>query len=428
MENNTQYSELYDILVDKLNNPAVNWSDIAEVRERYGVHENLDTLRKGSKLFYEFLNAGWRMIPPDKDSTPITKEVITINSDKTETSEKSITVDDETKLKDSEYLLRAHGYDPKLFELTQAKNSKWDNGVKTLYASKITVKPIVSDYLAPEEINRIFENIKPIDGSKLPETHISQTADKLLVVSLSDLHLNLKASMMITNNEYDCTTAKTLATKVVNDIIKNINKNEIEKIIFTIGGDMLNADNQNNTTTKGTPQDCEKHLFEAFEDVLDVVYVALYYLMSIAPVDIVYIPGNHDETVGWFLAKVLEAAFADEKQVTVDTSPLPRKYYVYGNTLLVFAHTAKEKELPAIIADEGREYWGQVKYTDVFLQHLHSEQVLVENHNMRIQRLPTISGMSKWTNDNGYKGRRMNKAFIYDCKDGLKNVLYTAID
>ena len=425
---NAHYSELYDVLVDKLNNPAVNWNDVAEVRERYGVHENLDTLRKGSKIFYEFLNAGWRMIPPEKDNVAVTKETVTINADKTETSEKSITVDDETKLKDCEYLLRAHGYDPDLFEITSARNSKWDNGVKTLYASKITVKPRVPDMIKPEEINKLFEKIKPLDKSKIPVTKTNTTANKLLVVSLSDLHLNLKASMMITNNEYDCLTAQVLAEKVVDDILKNINTDEIERIIFTVGGDMLNADNQNNTTTKGTPQDCEKHLFEAFEDVLGVVYSIMYDLLAVAPVDVIYIPGNHDETVGWFLAKVLEAAFADVEKVSVDTSPLPRKYYVYGNTLLVFAHTANEKQLPAIVADEGREYWSKVKYTDVFLQHLHSEQVLVEDHSMRIQRLPTISGMSKWTNDSGYKSRRMHKAFVYDRENGLRNVLYTAID
>ena len=428
MESNTQYSELYDILVDKLNNPAVNWTDIAEVREKYGVHENLDTLRKGSKLFYEFLNAGWRMTPPDKNTASVVKETVTINSDKTETSEKSITVDDENKLKDSEYLLRAHGYDPKLFELTQAKNSKWDNGVKTLYASRITVKPKTGvASFDPDEINRLFEKIQAVDKAKIPPTSYNSEANKLLLIPISDLHVNLRATEQITGNEYDCFIAQTLVNHVIDDILENINRREIEKIVFTVGGDMLNADNQNNTTLKGTPQDCDKHLFEAFEDTLSIVLMSLIKLLQVAPVDIVYIPGNHDETVGWFLAKVLEAQFCNDDRVSVDVSPLPRKYYKYGNTLLAFSHDADTKKLPAIVADEAREYWSEIKFTDVFLQHLHNEQILMEDHNMRIQRLPTISGVSKWSNDNGYKSRRMNKAFLYDRDDGLKNVIYTTI-
>lgn len=424
----THYSELYNILVDKLDNPAVSWNDIAEVRERYGVHENIDTLRKGSKLLYEFINAGWRLTPPTSDVPAVTKETVTINADKSETSEKSISVDDETKLKDCDYLLRAHGYDPTLFEITKARNSKWDNGVKTLYASKITVKPKTNPVLDVNKVNELFAKIKPFSKNKLPTPPVHTDADKLLVVSISDLHMNLRASEMLAGNDYDCFEADMLVRKVVKDIIDNVKKDEIEKIIFTIGGDMLNADNQRNTTLKGTPQDCEKHLFEAFEDVLCVIYSVLYDLMEIAPVDVIYIPGNHDETVSWFLAKVLEAGFLGDDRVTVDTSPLPRKYYRYGNTLLAFSHTADEKRLPAIVADEAREYWSQVKYTDVFLQHLHSEQVLMEDHNMRIQRLPTVCAMSKWTNDSGYKSRRMNKSFIYDREHGLRNVLYTSID
>lgn len=424
----THYSELYDVLVDKLNNPAVNWNDVAEVRERYGVHENIDTLRKGSKIFYEFLNAGWKMIPPDNNTPAVTKETVTINSDKTETSERAISVNDETQLKDCEYLLRAHGYNPDLFEITQARNSKWQSGDRTLYSSRITVRPKIPEVIDVDRINELFKRIEPIDVKAFPKTPVHPDADKLLVVSISDLHMNLRASKMITGNDYDCVTADSCVKKIIDDVTVSINTNEIERIIFTIGGDMLNADNQNNTTTKGTPQDCEKHLFEAFEDVLRTVYDALYDLMKIAPVDIVYIPGNHDETVGWFLAKVLEAGFSTTDKVTVDVSPLPRKYYQFGNTLLAFAHTANEKQLPAIVADEAREYWSKVKYTDVFLQHLHSEQVLVEDHNMRIQRLPTVCAMSKWTNDSGYKSRRMNKSFIYDREYGLRSVLYTSVD
>ena len=46
---------------------------------------------------------------------------------------------------------------------------------------------------------------------------------------------------------------------------------------------------------------------------------------------------------------------------------------------------------------------------------------------MRIQRLPTISAKSKWTNDKGFNSKRQCKSFIYDIDDGLTDVLYTPI-
>ena len=100
---------------------------------------------------------------------------------------------------------------------------------------------------------------------------------------------------------------------------------------------------------------------------------------------------------------------------------------MFGKTLLCFAHDGNVKKLPMIIADEAREYWSKAETTEVFLQHLHTEQVLMEENNMRIQRLPTISGRSKWSSDKGYGSKRQCKAFVFDYMDGLRDVLYTPI-
>ena len=83
--------------------------------------------------------------------------------------------------------------------------------------------------------------------------------------------------------------------------------------------------------------------------------------------------------------------------------------------------------MPAIIANEARGYWAQAETVEVFLQHMHTEQVLMEDNNIRIQRLPTISGRSKWSSDNGYCSKRQCKSFIFDKEDGLTDVLYTPI-
>lgn len=251
--------------------------------------------------------------------------------------------------------------------------------------------------------------------------------DKLLVISISDLHMNLRASVLTTGNEYNCKIAEDIFYKTLTDILTRVSCYKFKKIIFTIGGDMMNADNLSNTTKKGTPQDCDKHLYDAYENLLRMTITAIDNLTAYAPVDVIHIPGNHDETVGWQFAKVIEAYYHDSEYVTVDSSPQFRKYYTFGNTLFMFAHDADVKKLPKIIPDECRDIWSQIKYTDVFLQHLHSEQVLSEDHNMRIQRLPTISASSEWSAQNGYSSKRQCKSFIYDYEDGLSDVIYTTI-
>lgn len=116
-----------------------------------------------------------------------------------------------------------------------------------------------------------------------------------------------------------------------------------------------------------------------------------------------------------------------DSRVSVDYSPLPRKYVKFGRTLFVFAHDGNVKTLPRLIADEAREYWSEIDTTEVFLQHLHTEQVLTEEYNMRIQRLPTISAKSNWAVDKGFGSKRQCKTFIFDKSDGLCDILYTPI-
>lgn len=52
-----------------MDDPSIEWQDVADLRAEYfGGTEHIDTIRKGSKLFYEYLNAGW-IKNPDESST-----------------------------------------------------------------------------------------------------------------------------------------------------------------------------------------------------------------------------------------------------------------------------------------------------------------------------------------------------------------------
>lgn len=419
----------------------IEWQDISDARTAYsGIAEHRDTVRKGSKLLYEYINAGWNITEPNfkpvdsdgfknEDAITNVKQTTTINADKTETSESQFYIEDESKLRDYNYLLRLHNYDPRLFELISAKNSKWNSGNKTLYSSKITVKPTQQNILE-EDIDSWFDKLdrnyfKPI--AKISNDYL--TGNKMLLLDISDLHMNLQASMLTTGNEYNCDIAEKLFFYVINDILSRTQSYKFNKIIFTIGGDILNSDNLQNTTTKGTPQTCDIHLYDAYERVCNMTIKAIDVIKNAThtPIDVIYIVGNHDEVSGFKLAKYVQAWFRNDSDIKVDTSPLPRKYIVFGQTLFVFAHDGDIKKLPKIIADEARDVWSNVIFTEVFLQHLHTEQILLEENNMRIQRLPTISAKSKWTVDKGFSSKRQCKSFIYDLEDGLTDVLYTPV-
>ena len=425
---NQYYIDLYNILCEKQSNDDIEWQDVADLRARYGINETRDCARKGAKFFYEFLNAGWEIKPKSEKPVVSTKEVITINNDKSETSERQFYIEDESKLRDSDYLLRLHNYDPHCFEIVSARNSKWNSGDSTLYSSKITVKPKPVEILEEDMVEWFKKLDRKYSDMTVPVIAEDYgTNGNLLLLPISDLHFALKSTMLETGNEYDCSIAENLFFYVIKDIMARVKHMKLKKIIFTIGGDMSNFDNLAGTTTKGTAQSNDCGYFDMMEKLFEMTVMAIDMLANVAPVDVVLINGNHDKTVGFALAQYCYAWYKNDRRITVDVSPAPRKYVVFGKTLMVFAHDADMKRLPKIIPDEARRYWGEVDMTEVFLQHLHSETVLSEDNNMRIQRLPTISASSAWSVEQGYRSKRQCKSFVFDEQYGLTDVLYTNI-
>lgn len=445
-----QYEECLQTILSKKNGDIdIDWSEICS---QYQLPISSVTLRKangtifGGSFIYEYLkyknslknnntNSQSDEQKQENKIDDIQKRFgseVSINKDGTLSSSKLLEMT-ENDSKDPEYLLKAHGFDSSSWQISSARNtirqviSKQD-GIVTLYASYLTVKPIQDNNISLSKIEETFDKLdRNYSLPNIKERNDYLQGDKLLLINIADLHMNLQASMSTTGNEYNCDIAEELFFYVIGDVLTRTKSYQFDEIVFTIGSDMLNNDNIRNTTTKGTPQDCDIHYYDAYERCCDMLIKAIDILSQKAKVKVIYVPANHDEQTGFKMAKFIDAWYRNDINVDVDYSPLARKYIKFGKTLLCFAHDANVKKLPMLIADEARKYWSDIDTTEVFLQHLHTENVLMEEFNMRIQRLPTISAKSKWTNDKGYSSKRQCKSFIFDIEDGLTDVLYTPI-
>lgn len=402
----------------------IEWAEIANYMSIYGGHPVAkEYCRKGAPLYYLFSE----YVDLSKNSDAGTQsKTSTINADGTFGSEVRGSID-EKLLRDPEALMRLHGYDPEKFELVSSKSSSWGAENSMMSSSKITVKP-KADCPRMADISDWFERLDRNYSLRRPEKITGWgEGDKLLIVPISDLHFNMQATMLNSGNEYNCALAEEVFFHVIQDVLEQTSHYRFARIVFTIGGDMLDADSTANTTTKGTPQNCDKHYWDACEQLYAMTVKAVEIFAAKAPVDVIYVPGNHDYETGYKLAKYVDAWFRNDERVNVDYSPLSRHYYVFGKTLFVFAHDGDLKKLPKLIPDEARNLWGKVSFTEVFLQHLHSEAVLLEENNMRIQRLPSPVARSVWTAEKGYRSVRQCKSFVYDKCLGLRNVIYTVI-
>lgn len=421
---------------------GLNDYDWSEIIQKYNLNISSDTARKGVSSapfgsyyvqeFYKWKEQNKNKTYDNQDKISQYGISTTINKDGSFGSDKLIEMS-ENECKDKNFILKAHGFDISQFELISAKNSIWNvqvNGgdTKTLYSSKITVKPKPLE-LTDGDFSKWFDRLdreysKPIIERQVP---ITDDCNKVLVLPISDLHYNLRASLLETGNEYNCEIAEKIYFGIIFDVLSRVKEYKFEKIIFTIGGDNANTDNIIGATHKNTMQDVQIGYFDMVERLYALTVKAIDILADIANVSVVLINSNHDTTVAYGLAHYIKAFFRNDKRIDVDISPLPRKYIQYGKTLFVFAHNGDIKKLPELVADEAREYWSQIEQTEIMLQHLHHEVVLKESNNMRIQRLPTMSGKSRWAVGEGYNSKRQCKSFIFDKEYGLTDVLYTNI-
>jgi hypothetical protein len=362
------------------------------------------------------------------------KEQIELNKDGSQTSDKLIQMS-QNDCKDVEFLLKSHGYDSKEFVLTNAKNSIWNSynkvdGIISLFSSKITVKPRTEYYWNTEDIEKIFLDLKSTSkNTKKIEPKQYEKNGQILLVPIADLHFALLTDTYSNNNDYNMEIAEQVFMEVIEDVISRNKYNKFEKVVFVTGNDTTNSDNINSTTTAGTQQQDSAMWFTVVDRVTTLLIHGIDRLSTIAPVDIVYVPSNHDLHTMFGVVQTINAYYREDDDITVDTSPLPRKYYQFGTSVLAFSHDVKVKDALKIVSTEAKDMWSASKRVIFMLAHLHQAMEYDKQGMLEIRRLPTISGFSRWTNGRGYiQTERKNQAFILDYNKGIIDIQNTILD
>lgn len=156
---------------------------------------------------------------------------------------------------------------------------------------------------------------------------------------------------------------------------------QISRILLPVGNDALNADNLNNTTTRGTAQEMSGGMRDVIDAATQSYINLIEKLIQVAPVDVIVVEGNHDRLSCYWLGVVLKERFALHhyaKYINVDNSKgSPRKYYKFGQNLIGMEHgdRAKEEKLPMFMAQEARQYWADTKYRTFLRGHFHEKKI-----------------------------------------------------
>jgi len=350
-------------------------------------------------------------------------ETVTMNSNGGYTSDKLIEMS-EAEMKDDRFLLIAHGFDPDRWVLTYAKSNRWhglrkdDLGRVVMYQSKITVRPKTIEDISLSDVQEMFSKKKSIAEFAFKKVS-HKASDEVLEIDVSDLHFGSDA-----NNHPEKRFEDAIA-----DVINRVGDRKFDKIYVPVLADVFHYDNFQKQTTRGTPVTTDGlSAYDVYDLAIDSFVRVFAKLAEIAPVEALYIAGNHDRMSGYHLLKHLEGFFDGNKNLTFDCVHNSRKFRVIGNSLVGWMHGDVPKaRATQWLQVEAREEWGKTKYSEIHSGNFHSQSGK-EDGGTVLRYLPALTNIDQWHYDKAYVGSvRSMVSFVWHKELGLREIWYSNV-
>lgn len=258
-----------------------------------------------------------------------------------------------------------------------------------------------------------------------------------------DLHMGKLAWDEETVTNYDIDLAEDLFNASLDYLLSRalrLTGGKIERVLCVFGNDVCHIDNKRGETTAGTRLDVDTRYIKVYRRIMQVHRRAVDILKEVAPVDIVVVPGNHDELTSFHLGEILDAVYENDPRVSVDNNAKLTKYYEFGTNLFGFTHGDSEKvsELALKMAREMPDAWSRCASREWHIGHLHiSEkweyrtkftQDLRSDKGIRIRRLTSMSGHDAWHTKHAYMDRRACQGFVFHRTAGFTGEVSFNID
>ena len=230
-----------DLLKRKQKDSNIEWQDIADFRSDYnGESEHRDTIRKGSKLLYEYLDAGW-IHEPTAISLSESDEIIKLKKERQKLSDARVEYNRQIR--------------------QEARKESYADMVKRI----------------------ICENVEPTDLKVQYRTFNSSTD---LLVHLTDLHTGIEINTW--NNTFNQNVLKKRIEKFTSEILKIKDLHQSENCYLVIG-EILSGIIHNNLRLQNNMD-----LMEQFKYVSELISAMLIKIANHFNHIYVYVtPGNH---------------------------------------------------------------------------------------------------------------------------------------
>lgn len=305
IEKNEFLREQLDLLKRKKTDENLEWQDVADFRSEYnGDLEHRDTVRKGSKLLYEYIDAGWVNEPVEPEDNSDNAELIKMRKEKIKLSDARV-----------EYnrLIRQ-----------EARKESYADMVKRI----------------------ICENVEPIN---IPVRYTLFNSSTDLLVHLTDIHTGIEIHNW--KNDFDEDILKKRIEKFTSDILDIRGMHQSENCYLVIG-EILSGIIHNNLRLQNNMD-----LMEQFKYVSELISAMLIRLANHFNHIYVYTtPGNHSrispkkeealdgENMDILLPFYLKARMQNVKNITIcdnTIEPEIAMFNIRGNNVFA-AHGHKD--------------------------------------------------------------------------------------
>jgi hypothetical protein len=275
---------------------------------------------------------------------------------------------------------------------------------------------------ARAEIEALKEEAKTFSHPAVTISRTQEVTGNLLEVAIFDHHFGkLGWKAQTRDKNYDLAIAEAVYFRALDHLIGRAQAYKYDRILFIVGQDLLHFDGLEGKTTKGTPMDIDGRYQKVFTTARRAMVASIEKLRLLAPVDVIVVPGNHDSLSSWAIGDSLECWFHAYEDVVIDNEPVARKYYSFGDVLLMFTHGHKgvHGDYGIMMATEQPALFAASKFREVHTGHLH-QQRLTEKFGIRVRILSSLTPSDWYHSENGYIGmQKVAEAMVWNKKEGL---------
>jgi len=239
---------------------------------------------------------------------------------------------------------------------------------------------------------------------------------------IGDAHLALMSWKDETGENHDMKIGRERLLKAIKQSVYLAPPSKTATI--TNVGDFFHTDNPKSTTTSGrvfvdVDGRYPKMLWCGVELMRGMIDEAL---TKHDTLEIVSVPGNHDEQTAVALMIALRLAYENEPRVIIQEDFNPFRYYRFGANLIGVTHGdgPKLKELPGIMAADRPQDWGQTRHWFWRVGHFHHDSC-EEINKVLVETFRTLTTKDYWHHWKGYRSGRDLKCDTFHKEWGRVN-------